>query len=83
MGRAGLQSRQEAVDLPESDSLAAAGHEEAVANFIKPQNRDQRALFREACKNCQAVLPIRFVFEKPLERERCVQNKITHRRWPS
>jgi hypothetical protein len=72
-----------AVNLIEGDSLAPAGHEEAVANFIEPQEGDQGAFFGEACKDGQAVFSIRFVFKKPLERERRVQYEITHRRCPS
>jgi hypothetical protein len=46
-------------------------------------SRDQGAFFGEACKDGQAVFSIRFVFKKPLERERRVQYEITHRRCPS
>jgi hypothetical protein len=59
--------------LIEGDSLAPAGHEEAVANFIEPQEGDQGAFFGEASKDGQAVFSILFVFKKPLEREGRVQ----------
>jgi hypothetical protein len=71
--------------LIEGDSLApaGAGHEEAVANFIEPQERDQGAFFGKTSKDGLAVFSILFVFKKPLEREGRVQYEITHRRWPS
>jgi hypothetical protein len=59
------------------------GHQEAVANFIKLQDGNEGTLLKEAGKNVQAVFPVCFVFQEPLERERSVQHKITHRRWPS
>lgn len=63
LDRKGLQSRQETVYLIQGNSLAAMGHQKSVANFIEPQDRNQGALFGEACKDGQAVLSIRFVFE--------------------
>jgi hypothetical protein len=59
------------------------GHQKTVANFIEPQEGDQSALFGKTGEDCQAVLPIRFVLKKPLERKGCVQYQITHKRWPS
>jgi hypothetical protein len=63
--------------MMESDSLAAASHQEAIANFIEPQKGDHRALFGENRKDGQAVFSIGFILKKPLEREGSVQHKTT------
>src|SRR5882757_9084384 len=78
-----FQTAQKVVNLIEGDSLPAMGHQEAVANFIKPQDGNRGTLLREAGKNIQAVFAVCFIFQEPLEREGGVQHKITHRRWPS
>jgi hypothetical protein len=77
INRKGFQLSHEAVNLIEYDSLAAVGHQQAVANFIGPQEGNLGAPFGEACKDGQAVFSIRFVFQKPLERKRSVQHEIT------
>jgi len=79
----GLQSGEETVDLIEGDALAAVGHEKTVADLIEPERGDQSTFFRKACEDAEAVVSAGFVFQEPLEGERCIQHQITHRRWPS
>src|SRR5215831_12229894 len=65
----GFEAIQEAFDLIHGNSLAAIGHQQAVTNFVKLQERYKGALFGEAGKDCQAVLSFRFVCEEPLKGE--------------
>ena len=53
----------------DGDSLATICHQEAVANFIEPQEGDQSTLFVETPQDGKAVLSVGFVFQEPLERE--------------
>jgi hypothetical protein len=49
-------------------------HQEPVANFVEPQERNHCTLFGKTRKDGQAVLPVRFVVEEPLDREGGVQH---------
>jgi hypothetical protein len=58
-------------------------HDESVPNFVEPKDWNHRALLGEARQNIQAVFSTGLIIKTPLERERSVDNNVTHNRWPS
>jgi hypothetical protein len=54
-----------------------------VPDFVAPQHRHKCAFLGEAGQDAKAIAPVCFVFQKPLKRQRRIQYKIAHRRWPS
>jgi hypothetical protein len=64
-----FQTLQEPDSLVKADALAAAGHQQCIANFIEPEEWNGGTSFGERVKHGETVLSICFVFQKPLERE--------------
>ena len=80
MHSSGIDHHYPKIDLVECNPLAPMGHEQPVANFIEPQDWNCGAFVGETCEHGETIFAVGLVFQKPLERQRRVQNQITHRR---